>query len=366
MMWIDQGLDARADLFYPEGLEEGLHRTSLEVEGSFFKLIICPAPDMLDADQPLQGVTLLFSFVDLYLLGFLHDNIWYVFDDARLEGSGHLDEGNDRYWKTLGFNGGYNSAEFTSVPLGLFELNLTHHTLSQYLQRLKKGQQDEVKKCLFRIIFAIAEAKRFPHCLQTLHDIFSSGTSRVVGVFIDHMCKNWSKSSKRIVQGPENFEPVDGYNTYTELLASVSVLLTEPPKGPAANEEGEDVTANPQQHEPLIVFLPDFDLEAFNEYKKDNSSKEDENAATASEEESDSNEETDTTVSEDEDDGDQETDASEDECDGDEETDGTVSEDEGDGDVETDGEMKRRGRTSSCLIAMMVLCLCLMIWAILF
>lgn len=102
MRWIDQLLDARAELFYPqEGGQDHLplHQTSLLQEGSFFRLILSPDPDMLDHGQPLHGVTLVFSLLDLYLLGFLHSNVWYLYDDARVEGSGHSEEGNHHYWK---------------------------------------------------------------------------------------------------------------------------------------------------------------------------------------------------------------------------------------------------------------------------
>lgn len=52
----------------------------LTADSGFFKVVIIPAPELTDEQQPL---TLVFSFRDLYLVGFLHGDIWYVFDDAR-------------------------------------------------------------------------------------------------------------------------------------------------------------------------------------------------------------------------------------------------------------------------------------------
>lgn len=65
--------------------------------GGFFKLLM--------RVQGEEDVPLVFSFRDLYLLGFLQSNVWWLFSDADLEGSGHLNH--TGVWRHLKFDGGY-------------------------------------------------------------------------------------------------------------------------------------------------------------------------------------------------------------------------------------------------------------------
>jgi hypothetical protein len=52
-------------------------------------------------------------------VGFLHENLWYVFDDADLTGSGHLE--NPGAYQKLGFSGGYRGNRFHTVLIGIPE-----------------------------------------------------------------------------------------------------------------------------------------------------------------------------------------------------------------------------------------------------
>lgn len=183
----------------------------------------------LKPGQHDQGVTLLFSFKDLYLLGFLHNNIWYVFDDADLGGSGHLEAQNKQHWTTLGFGGGYNNSDsFTAVSLGLLGLYYTHDSLSHYLDRKTKDQRQEIENALFRVIVVISEARRFPAWLAHLQAGFAAYESFVVdtpSMVFSLVFKKWSAISKRVFVGPVNIVAGDGFATYAELILSVSVLL---------------------------------------------------------------------------------------------------------------------------------------------
>lgn len=257
MDWIDQLLAEETEILCikEEGQSHYLHQTT--DSNKFFKLVLQPDVEALAAGQAIEGVTLVFNLKDLYLLGFLHNNIWYFYSDAGLEGSGHNEPGNEKFWDKLPFSGGYINDMFKNIKVGAYELNISHHALSQYLTRLKKGQQDEIQTALYRIIVVISEAKRFPQWLQVLHKSFADKLSMVAGSTFGVLFQNWSKLCRKVFKGPENFKPNKNFATYGELVSTVSVLLSS-----AFSDDDESMESiDWKSHEPKFVFDPDYDME---------------------------------------------------------------------------------------------------------
>jgi hypothetical protein len=96
-----------------------------------------------------------FFQIYLYLVDFLHKNMWYVFDDADLTESGHLE--NLGAYQKLGFSGGYRGNRFHTVLIGIPELFQTHDALSNYYNIRKSSQLRDVVNGLYRLIVVIAD-----------------------------------------------------------------------------------------------------------------------------------------------------------------------------------------------------------------
>ena len=111
MAWI---LGKLIDVF--EAQHQGqVHQFNLTGTAGFFQLNLLPAPGWGPEAQPLP---LLFSLRDLYLLGFFHDGIWHLFDDADLRNTDLMAAHNRPYWRKLGFSGGYSGNKEEYVPIG--------------------------------------------------------------------------------------------------------------------------------------------------------------------------------------------------------------------------------------------------------
>lgn len=121
---------------------------NLTAENGFFRIVMIPPADWDDLQQPLH---LIFSCRDLYLLGFLHGDRWIMFDDAILNGSGHLDHP-QAFQRLENIKGAYIDSHFSSVLLGGWYLYLSYDTLMHYVNRPRQ----EIRAAVFRIITAIS------------------------------------------------------------------------------------------------------------------------------------------------------------------------------------------------------------------
>lgn len=256
MDWIDWLLTKESDIvcIEEEGQSHYLHQTTDDIK--FFKLVLQPDDEALAVGQAIEGVTLVFSLKDLYLLGFLHNNTWYVYSDARLDGSRHNEPGNDKYWDKLPFQGGYTKDMFTNIKVGAYQLNISHHALSQYLSRLKKGQQDEIQSALYRVIVVIAEAKRFPQWLRVLQKSFADKLPIIVGPTFGYLFQNWKKTCKKVLKGPQEFKPDNVFATYGELVSSITVVL----KSACVDDDKSECSIDWQSKEIEFVFDSDYDM----------------------------------------------------------------------------------------------------------
>lgn len=155
----------------------------LTADSGFFKLVIIPASDFTDQQLPL---VLVFSFRDLYLLGFLHGNKYYLFDDAELQGSGHLDH--PSAYQLLGFKGSYDNNHFTTVQLSNYNLYQSYDSLIHYSER----SRTEIMVAVFRYIVTIPEACRFPiwhsRVQYILKNLVTETTRRKFSIWF----KDWS------------------------------------------------------------------------------------------------------------------------------------------------------------------------------
>jgi len=105
--WIMTQLAARVAA---EGGQESLviqvdgdqYTLQFTADGGFFTVLGKPPAGW---DPQVRDVLLLFSFRDLYLVGFFRDGRWFVYDDAYLIGSGTDVPANAAFWDWLGFGG---------------------------------------------------------------------------------------------------------------------------------------------------------------------------------------------------------------------------------------------------------------------
>lgn len=196
----------------------------LTADSGFFKVVIIPAPELTDEQQPL---TLVFSFRDLYLVGFLHGDIWYVFDDARLIGSGHNEH--PEAYRLLGFKGAYVNIHFSTVEVSNWDLHQSYDSLVHYPGRSK----NEVMVALYRLIVVVSEACRFPEWMSHVQSLLENMMTETA----DHerhfsrMFKDWSTISKRARRGVARFVVAEGdmFPSFESLLQNIGVALSRPP-----------------------------------------------------------------------------------------------------------------------------------------
>jgi hypothetical protein len=195
--------------------------------GSFFKV-------NLKISRGSRPLPLLFSLHNLYLLGFEHANLWHVFDDADLSGSGHDLEGNRQFWVKLGIKGRYHDNVFNRVKLGIREIHSIYHILSGYSECKAQGKHAEVDAALFRVIVVLPETWRFPRWRACLYRTFMYAP-RVVDRRpaqeddeYEPLFKMWKNICIRVLAGADEFHrfgALAGYNEYAQLLPAVSTLI---------------------------------------------------------------------------------------------------------------------------------------------
>ncbi|TVU30071.1 hypothetical protein EJB05_21677, partial [Eragrostis curvula] len=197
----------------------------LTPDSGFFTVML-RQPQGWGGEQNAPPVPLIFSFSDLYLVGFVHENICYVFSDAKMDGIP------EQFYVRLQFDGGHKRQDTHTVKLGLDGLYQTYSTLRNFPQRLERRSLD-VEIALFRIIAVVSEAIRFPLWFNHFASVLERGVSESVDE-VKHFSKffpNWSDMSKRARRGEDRFEaePGDVFVGYRQLLQCITLLLSRPP-----------------------------------------------------------------------------------------------------------------------------------------
>jgi hypothetical protein len=196
----------------------------LTADSGFFKIVITPASDFTDQQLPL---VLVFSFRDLYLLGFFHGTTWYLFDDANLEGSGHL--AHPDAYQLLGFEGSYVNSHFASAELSNYYLFQSYDSLTHYPER----SRNEIMVAVFRYLVVIPEPCRFPQWHSHLQWILKNVMSVTTDSDFATWFQNWSTICKKARRGAARFvaRPGDFFATFESLLQTIDggVALSRPP-----------------------------------------------------------------------------------------------------------------------------------------
>lgn len=125
-----------------------MHKTFKQ---EFFWVILRSPEETLEADE----VELVFSLrvQDLYLLGFLQGNMWYLFSDARLDGSGYDQLEHFQEWTKPDSHGNHNDDRIQKVEIGVAGLADMIETLLNHNHR----KLHEVKTALYHVIVAVSK-----------------------------------------------------------------------------------------------------------------------------------------------------------------------------------------------------------------
>lgn len=200
-------------------------------QGKFFivNMHLCQC---CDAGQ--QALQLLFTFHNLYFVGFEHGNRWYLFSDASVDGSGYKKEENREYWRDLGFSGGYSGNKFTELGVGYGYVSATFVVLTRYERHRVSKQISIVKNACFRVIVVLPESWRFRVWRESLHNIFRFlASSEVVDApgneyIFEKLFRLWGKISVRVLAGPYGFQNLPllpAFHLYSLLVRVISMLL---------------------------------------------------------------------------------------------------------------------------------------------
>ncbi|KAK3158313.1 hypothetical protein QOZ80_2AG0135510 [Eleusine coracana subsp. coracana] len=211
--------------------QHGPYRIVLTPDTGFFAVLLRPGAGG-------EVVKLLFSLKDLYLLGFLHNNFLYVYNDSNL-GPG-IDIHNHPSVRVLGFNGRHVESMFDQVHIdvnGLFE---TYRALLHRDQRTPR----QIQVAMLRVIITVSEPMRFPRWLRAVFYIFRCfpsllrddpqlsmtpppTVSRFEYPFSD-LFRQWSPRSRAVQRGEAAFRPSYGCLDYNTLLRDSGVVLYMP------------------------------------------------------------------------------------------------------------------------------------------
>ncbi|RLN07591.1 hypothetical protein C2845_PM11G13160 [Panicum miliaceum] len=171
----------------------------LTADRGFFRVVVIPPAEFADQQETLH---LIFSCRDLYLLGFVHNGQCLVFQDALLDGSGHLQH--PQAYRPLPFKGSYTDTHFSSVHIGAWELYLSYDSLLNYSNRPRHEHQVAVH----RIMVAISEACRFSEWRRHVQALLNSGMAKPADDerLFSELFKHWSTTSKGARRGAALFE----------------------------------------------------------------------------------------------------------------------------------------------------------------
>ena len=177
--------------------------------------------------ENVVGVKLLFSFRNLYLLGFEHQNICYVFRDAEL-GPG-IDIDTNPWLRRMRFKGAYRTDIHKKVHIAVEDLFQTYLTL---FHMDENTPYDDIYNALYRIMVTVSEALRFVEWLRELIFIYrleriNPSVDQDDGVkFSDHF-HNWGNRSRAVREGEAAFQgPKYGFDTYDALMSWSGICLS--------------------------------------------------------------------------------------------------------------------------------------------
>ncbi|KAJ1261194.1 hypothetical protein BS78_09G009200 [Paspalum vaginatum] len=217
--WIKRQLAARTALEH----EGQVQVETIVVEDREYRQMLVKSPTNWN-DPRVREVLLVFSFRDLYLLGYLLNGVWQLYNDAHLVGSGVDNPANAAYWRELPFGGNYIGAMWGR------KLGLEPMIFSLLILCDPAANSRAIQLALYQYIAGIAEATRFPQWELNLENILRRYGSDVVAVEFSEKFTDWSSISKRIRRGPARFVAGKGFETYRKMLKTVVVLLSRPPK----------------------------------------------------------------------------------------------------------------------------------------
>ncbi|KAL6865312.1 hypothetical protein ACP4OV_016463 [Aristida adscensionis] len=207
-----------------ERVDYTFHLTS-DVPSFFIIAVKLPAGWREDNELVLP---LVFSFRDLYLVGFMSEGVWHFFNGAKLEGSGH-----DVYpeaFEMLEFSADYWKDHFESTLVSWWTLAMACDCLMNHHTR----EEVEVRAGVYQFIVTLSEARRFQRWRAYLKYLFENG----IGDFADNndrkfslLFQNWSTTGQRARRGAARFSvvPVDGFTSYAQVLQNIDVALCQPP-----------------------------------------------------------------------------------------------------------------------------------------
>lgn len=190
-----------------------------------------------------EPVRLLFASQNLYLLGFLHGNIWQTLQDADL--GTDITEAEKLQWtRPLPFKGNYRglAGDPSSLDMWFHGQSDTYWSLSAF------SSPKATKRSMLRTVVSISEAVRFRELLTRIVMGFAAGlygptlqpwvmlwpslvpntpTPRIfTTAFDDDHFKNWDVYCKLARAGAQGFAPgTRGFATYESLIAFLGACL---------------------------------------------------------------------------------------------------------------------------------------------
>ncbi|KAL6861682.1 hypothetical protein ACP4OV_017382 [Aristida adscensionis] len=198
-----------------------IYRIPFTPKSGLFVVMLLP-PKGWEEVTGTECVELLFDFRDLYLLGFMHEDIWYLFKDARVEES-------PPFVVRTTIDSGYKDRDHKEVIIGINGLWETYQALSNASHR----SQNEIWIALFRIVTVISEALRFRRWLARMLIIFKNGLNVTVDCPKDDPRKvysryftDWSSMCKQLKDGEETFKPQFGCESYERLSWEILLILS--------------------------------------------------------------------------------------------------------------------------------------------
>ncbi|KAF6998314.1 hypothetical protein CFC21_014439 [Triticum aestivum] len=185
--------------------------------GFFIIELLAPLSWIQDNDGPVR---LLFSFDNLYCIGFFRNENWFIFSDHYKDMKDVLE---GTIARPLSFSGNYNklNADFFNIHLGVQALFQTYKGIAGYPGSL-------IKVPLLTSCITFSEPLRFPAFRQYMISKMSTYDSPPGSIteFSIHFT-NWSNYCDIIREGRAQFDPLNafGIQSYDDLLGLVGMIL---------------------------------------------------------------------------------------------------------------------------------------------
>jgi hypothetical protein len=215
--------------------------TQLPKDKTKYFVLVMHGPEDCPNVEPLK---FLFSLHNLYLEGFLQNNVWQIFKDSKLHG---VDEVAYSQWiRRLPIKCNYNDLkpDYFTIRTGFYGQLHTLNVVPKY------GKIDikEVNVGISRTIATVSEGLRFPALSKHIMFGFNSASeSELKNETIDDLGKleskqnrklfwdsvrDWKIYCKQISSGKDKFTPApnEGFPTFESVVAFVGVVLYIDPK----------------------------------------------------------------------------------------------------------------------------------------